>query len=68
MNSVPSGNAGEASGVVNTLSYMAELSGIVIYSLFFFGAGRFKMSLNFELLQHEHISYDVIDNMLLGKG
>lgn len=68
MSSVHDTNAGEASGIVNTLSYMAELSGVVVCNLFFFGAGHFKLNLNSELLKPEHMSYDIMDKMLLGKG
>lgn len=68
MGSVHNDNAGEASGIVNTLSYIAELSGIVICNLFFFGTGHLKLSLNSRLLKPEHLSYNTMDKILLGKG
>ena len=68
MSSIRNDNVGEASGIVNTLSYIAELSGIVVCNLCFFGAGHLKLSLNSKLLKPEHMSYDIMDKMLLGKG
>lgn len=68
MSSTHDCNAGEASGIVNTFSYMAELSGIVICNLFFFGAGHLNLSLNSKFSELGYMSYDIMDKVLLGKG
>ena len=65
MNSLPEEYSGEASGVLNTVVYMGELSAIAFGSICFFGFGRYTLSPVVKKVDL-FFSQDSFDQVLMG--
>ncbi len=67
MNALPKENSGEASGIINTVVYLGEMSAISIGSICFFVFGRNNIS-TITTISDFSVSQSLLDKLLLGNN
>ena len=67
MNALPQENSGEASGIINTVVYLGEMSAISLGSICFFVFGRNSIS-SVTTITNVSVSQNFLDKLLLGNN